>query len=93
MILASPFFTLLRLLAHLFGALTGQGASGKFSREHSILRAMSILIKAWRAALAALPGVLRQRRALSPLRRLSRAGLYNLFCKYRISACEVALKE
>ena len=93
MILASPFFTLLRLLAHLFGALTGQGASGKFSREHSILRAMTILVKAWGAALAALPGVIRRRRAFSPLRRLSRAGLYDLFCKYRISALEVALKE
>jgi GT2 family glycosyltransferase len=93
MILASPFFTLLRLLAHLFGALTGQGASGKFSREHSILRAMTILVKAWGAALAALPGVIRQRRAFSPLRRLGRAGLYNLFCTYRISALEVALKE
>ena len=93
MILASPFFTLLRLLAHLFGALTGQGASGKFSREHSILRAVTILVKAWGAALAVLPGVIRRRRAFSPLRRLSRAGLYELFCKYRISALEVALKE
>jgi GT2 family glycosyltransferase len=93
MILASPFFTILRLLAHLFGALTGQGASGKFSREHSVLRAMTILLKAWSAALAALPGIIRQRRAFSPLRRLGRAGLYKLFCKYRISAREVALKE
>ncbi len=93
MILASPFFTLLRLVIHLFGAITGQGASGKFSQKYSVFQAVTILWKAWGAALKGLPRILRQRKAFSPQRRLGRSDLYRLFCTYRISVREIALKE
>lgn len=93
MILISPFGTLTRLLVHLFGALTGKGASGRFSEQNSVLRAMAILLKAWCSALSALPSIIRKRRAFSKLRRIGRRELYRLFCKFRISAYEVALKE
>ncbi len=93
LVLVSPFFTLLRLSVHLYGALSGKGASARFSEQHSVLKALAILLKAGGAALAAVPGICRQRRAFSPLRRLSRPELYRLLCRYRISAREVALKE
>jgi hypothetical protein len=54
---------------------------------------VSVLLKAWCSALSALPGIIKQRRAFSRLRRIGRRELYGLFCKYRISAYEVALKE
>jgi GT2 family glycosyltransferase len=93
MILVSPCFTLLRLLAHLLGAVTGQGASGRFSRQHSVFQAIEILFRAWIAALKGMPGVLQQRRAFSRKRRLGRIALYRLFCMHRISVREIALKE
>jgi GT2 family glycosyltransferase len=93
MILISPFVTLTRLLVHLYGALAGKGASGRFSEQNSVLQAMAVLFKAWYAALSALPGVIRQRRALSKLRRIGRRELYRLFCEFRISAYEIAMKE
>jgi GT2 family glycosyltransferase len=93
LVLVSPFFTFLRLTFHLYGALSGQGASARFSEKHSVLRAMMILLKAWGAALAAVPAICRQRRAFSRLRRISRREFYRLLCRYRISAREVALKE
>ena len=93
MILTSPFWTLARMLVHLYGALTGKGASGRFTEQHSVLQAMAILFKAWSSALTALPKVLSQRRMFSPLRRTSRRELYRLFCEFRISAREIALKE
>jgi GT2 family glycosyltransferase len=93
LVLVSPFFTFLRLVIHFVGAITGRGASGRFSEQHSVFGAMRILLKAWGAALAAIPGICRQRRAFSPLRRLSRPGFYRLLCRYRISAREIALKE
>ena len=93
MVLVSPFWTLTRLFVHLYGALTGRGASGRFSEQHSVFSAMAILLKAWYSALSALPGIVRQRRAFSKLRRIGRRELYRLFCKYRISAYEIALKE
>ncbi len=93
LILLSPLFTLLRLSGHLLGALCGKGASGKFSQEHSVLRAVGILLKAWCAAFAALPGIIIQRLRGGRLRRISRFSLYRLLCTFRISAREIALKE
>ncbi len=93
LIAVSPFFTLKRLLLHLFGAVAGKGASGKFAEQYSVLSAFGILLKAWFSAFRALPRVIRQRRAFSLLRRISRSELYSLFRAYRISAREIALKE
>jgi GT2 family glycosyltransferase len=93
LILLSPFFTLVRLLVHLFGAIIGKGASGRFSEQHSVPGAVGIMLKAWGAALLALPGVCKQRRAFFRLKRIGRAELYRLFCSFRISAREIALKE
>jgi GT2 family glycosyltransferase len=93
MILISPFGTFMRLLVHLFGALTGKGASGRFSEQHSVFRGGAILCKAWYSALSALPNIIRQRRASFKLRRIGRRELYRLFCEHRISAYEIAIKE
>jgi len=93
MILISPFVTFARMAVHLYGALRGRGASGKFSEQQSLLRALDILVKAWYSALKALPNIIRQRRAFSRLIRISRCELYRLFCTFRISAREIALKE
>lgn len=93
LILLSPWFTLVRLLMHLFGALTGQGASGRFSEQQSLPSVPKILIKAWTAALAAMPGIIRRRCSQRGLRKISRREFYRLLCTYRISAREVALKE
>jgi GT2 family glycosyltransferase len=93
MIMISPFATLTRLVVHLYGALTGKGASGRFSEQNSVLQAMAILFKAWYSALSALPSIIRQRRAVSKLKRIGRRELYRLFCEFRISAYEIALKE
>ena len=93
MIVISPFVTLMRLLVHLYGALSGKGASGRFSEQNSVFQAMSILLKAWYSALSELPGIIRQRRAFSRLRRIGRRELYRLFREYRVSAYEIALRE
>ncbi len=93
MILASPGFTLLRLVTHLFGAFTGRGASGRFSRKHSLFQAAKILLTAWGSALKGAPRILRQRQAFSRIRKLGRIELYRLFCRYRLSVKEIGLKE
>jgi GT2 family glycosyltransferase len=93
MILISPFVTLTRLLVHLYGALTGKGASGRFSEQNSVLQAAAVLLKAWWSAFSALPDIIRQRRVISKLRRIGRRELYRLFFTFRISAYEIAMKE
>ncbi len=93
LIAVSPCFTVLRLLGHLYGAITGKGASGRFSEQNSVMQAFAILLKAWGAALMELPSIVKQRRAGSRLRRLSRPVLYRLLCEYRLSAKEISLKD
>jgi hypothetical protein len=78
------------LLFRLSGSLTDKVASGRFSEQHSVLHAMAILLRAW---CSALPSIIKQRRAFSKLRRIGRRELYRLFCEYRISAYEIAIKE
>jgi GT2 family glycosyltransferase len=93
MILISPFRTLARLLLHLYGALAGKGASGRFAEQQSVFETMTVLPKAWCSALGAVPSIIRQRRAFTKLRRIGRGELYRLFRKFRISAYEIAMKE
>jgi GT2 family glycosyltransferase len=93
MILISPIITFARMAVHLYGAVRGRGASGRFTEQQSLLHAFAILIKAWYSALKALPNIVRQRRAFSRLIRINRREIYRLFSTFRISAREVALKE
>jgi GT2 family glycosyltransferase len=93
LILLSPIFTLVRLFVHLFGAITGKGASGKFTEQHSIYKAMTILFKAWWAAILGFHRIFAQRHAISRLRRISRLDFYRLLCMFRLSVREVALKN
>jgi len=93
LILFSPFATFTRMMVHLYAAFRGKGASGRFSEQHSLLHAMTILARAWYSALIELPNIVRQRRAFQRLIRIIRPDLYRLFFRFRISALEVALKE
>jgi GT2 family glycosyltransferase len=93
LILISPLVTLVRLVFHLVGAISGRGASGKFAEQQSVISAPLILLRAWWAALLSLPQIVRRRISSRPVRRIGRREFYRLLCKYRISAREVALKE
>jgi hypothetical protein len=93
LVLASPYFTLKRLALSLYGALSGRGASGKFADQHSLGTAFGILLKAWGAALAGVPKVLRQRRVFGRLKRLSRKDFYQMHRRFSLSTAEIALKE
>ena len=93
LILVSPYYTIKRLLLQAYGAFSGRGASGRFVAEHSILSALVIMMRAWSAALTALPKLLRQRRQMKKIRRIRRPALYRLFREFGMSAFEISLKE
>ena len=93
MILVSPFYTTLRLLLQLYGALTGKGAAARFSINYSVFYAMKTLLKAWCSAFFGLPKFIKQRKRLSILRKIKRSDIYRLFSQFGISPWEIALKE
>jgi GT2 family glycosyltransferase len=93
LIAASLYFTAKRLLLQFYGALSGKGASGKFTAENSLFQAGIVLLRAWCSALAAIPQVLRQRWEFSKKRRIGRREFYRLISEFGISASEIALRD
>jgi GT2 family glycosyltransferase len=92
LIAASFFFTLKRFLLQFYGAVSGRGASARFSEENGFFYAVAILLKAWCSALTALPRINGWRRWYRR-RRIGRRELYRLFREFGISASELALKD
>ena len=93
LLLLSPVFTALRLAAQAWGALTGRGAAGRFTSNHSPLALIGVLLRAWAAALAGLPAALRTRRAVQASRRVPAWEPFTWLRRWGMSVGEIALKE
>lgn len=92
-ILVSPFYTGHRYAMHFLGALSGRGASGRFTKEHSLWRLFGTIVKAECAAFFGIPRVLRHRIANRHTRRITAAQFRFLLRRFAMSAEEIALKD
>ncbi len=90
-VVASPFWTTLRMALQAWGAFRGRGAAAHLARERSLLHLVAVTLQAWAAAAAGLPRVLRRRRRL--VRRLSHREWRALLRAHRLGAREVALRD
>jgi GT2 family glycosyltransferase len=93
LLLISPIFTILRYWWQAYGALAGQGASGRFTEQHSRGTLIKILVRAYTQAFAGLPRVLQQRRTIQARRTVSTGEVWTWLRRYGISAREMALLE
>lgn len=93
LLLISPIFTLRRYAWQAYGAFTGRGASGRFVAQGSRAALLSLLIRAYLEALAGLPRVLRQRRAIQAGRKASVSQVWGWLQRFGISAQRIALME
>lgn len=93
LVLASPAYTAVRLVLQGWGALTGRGAAARLARQRSLPHLLGVTLRAYASAGRALPGALRERRRLRPLRRLSTRGFRSLLREFRLTAREAALKD
>jgi GT2 family glycosyltransferase len=93
MLLKSPVYTLWRFLLQGYGALTGRGAAGKFSREYSRWQLLRILVKAYISAIQGLPKMWKKRNEMKKLTRVSNEEIRGWFTRFGISGREIALKE
>ena len=89
----SPFYTLWRLLLQGYGALTGRGAAGKFSRKYSNFHLLSVFIKAYRSAIQGLPRMWEKRKEAKRITRVSQEEIRSWFIRFGISAREISWKE
>lgn len=89
----TPFYTLYRFLWQGCGALTGRGAAGRFSQQHSRRELLKTLLRAYFAALRGLPKMRRKRKEIEKLIRVSKKEILRWFDRFGISAREIALKD
>jgi len=93
LLMKSPLYTLWRFLLQGYGALTGRGAAGRFSREYSRLDLLIILVKAYISAAQGLTKMWKKRKEMKKLTRVSREEILSWFNRFGISAREISLKE
>jgi GT2 family glycosyltransferase len=89
----SFFFTFYRFALQAYGALTHQGAAGKFTRIYSPGSLVWILLKAYLSGFRYLPRMWRKRKELKPLRKISDGEMFRWFKRFGISAREIALRD
>lgn len=93
LLVLSPFYTAQRYWWQAYGALTGRGASGRFTERHSRWALVRILVTAYVQALAGLPRAWRERRVVQSRRTVSAIEVWHWFRSFGISAREIALLE
>jgi GT2 family glycosyltransferase len=92
LVFVAPLFTLNRYAMQAYAAHTHQGLSADFVREYSVARLFVLLIQARLAALFRLPRMLRKRRRIRNMRKISVRDWYGLISRFKLDAIELALK-
>ena len=93
LLVASPFFTALRLAAQAWGALSRRGAAGRFASTHSPLALLAVLLRAYAAALRGLPGAWQKRRAMQRAAASRAWEPIDWLRRYGMGVREIALKD
>jgi GT2 family glycosyltransferase len=91
-VFVSPLFTLNRYLLQAYAVRTQRGASGEFMKEYSWFQLIFLMMRAYAAAFARLPAMLRERRRITTMRKLSTEEWYRLISRFKLDAIELALK-
>jgi GT2 family glycosyltransferase len=90
LLILNPYYFGLRLAATALAGLRGQGEASRASSSLGLLGLLQCLIKAQAAALAGLPKILRKRREVNRLRKLSGAETAALIRRFRIPLRDLA---
>lgn len=89
----TPFFTFYRFIFQAYGALTHHGAAGIFTKNYSPWKLIWILITAYGSAFYHLPKMLKKRKKIRYLKKVSYGEIFSWFKKFSISAREIALRD
>jgi GT2 family glycosyltransferase len=93
LLLLSIFFTLYRFAFQAYGALSHRGAAGKFTEIYSPWELILVLLKAYGSGIRLLPRMVKRRRRLAPLRKVSYGEIFSWFKRFGISAKNIALRN
>jgi GT2 family glycosyltransferase len=91
-IIRGQLFTLCRYIFQVYGAFTGRGASGGFTRSHSKMALVKVLFRVWAGALGGLSGVRAKRMMVQKRRAIGRDEIVAVLKRYGVSAKDIGLK-
>jgi GT2 family glycosyltransferase len=92
LVFTSPLFTMNRYVMQAYATYTHQGLSSDFVKEYSVMRLFVLLLQVRLAALWRLPRMLKKRRHIRSIRRISVREWYGLISRFKLDAIELALK-
>lgn len=92
-ILASPYFSVKRLIFQGCGMLTGQGAAGRFAERSTGKEILGTVLAAYWSALQGIPSVLEKRRGIAKKKRIGWQETRRLLRVHGISCREISLKD
>ena len=92
-ILVSPAYSVVRMTHHLIAALSGKGASGRFTEQESTWGLFRTVLRAQWDAFARMPEILGERRRSRHLRKIPAKQFTEWLRRYRLTAREVAWKD
>jgi len=92
-ILCFPLHTLWRYVVQLYGLLSGKGSVARFAEGNSAFQMVSVVVRAYVSAFAALPGMRRKRARIWQEKRMRVKEYRSLLKNHRITAAELMLKD
>jgi GT2 family glycosyltransferase len=92
-IIFSPISTIWRYIIQIYSLLSGKGSVARFAEGNKKLQLVKVVIKAYWGALVKLPEMLKKRKEIWNLRRLSTKEYRELLGKHRITAKELVLRD
>lgn len=92
-LLLFPFFTFWRYIIQLYGLLSGKGSVARFAEGGNRFKLVSVVVRAYGDALAALPRMLSKRKVIWKAKRISSEKYKALLLRHRITAAELMLRD
>jgi GT2 family glycosyltransferase len=89
----SIFFTFYRFAFQAYGALTHRGAAGRFTEIYCPSKLILILLKAYGSGIHLLPRMVKKRKRLRSLRKVSYGEIFSWFRRFGIKAKEISLRD
>ena len=92
-ILLSLLYTLWRYVVQVYGLLSGRGSVARFAEGSGSLNLIGVVFRAWCAAVAGLPAVLRKRKRIWSSKQISVVEYKDLLKVNSITAAELMLRD
>jgi GT2 family glycosyltransferase len=93
MAIMSFWHALVRYIVQAYGVAVGKGAGSRLARERSVLTGIRVLVRAYIDGFRGIGNMLRKRKEIMKLKKISTSDMRGLFRSFGIGVMETALKE